>query len=262
MDFIHAWLCTLRPAILASFLKKVLGIRRRVVSTADGKFYIDPASHTGQAILSREGNEPEMVAVLKALLREGDTFLDLGANEGFFTVIGSRIVGSLGKVISVEPQSRLQGVLARNLEENGARNVEVVQVVVSDTPGTATLHLSPDINTGGSGLLPGMKYPMPTESVPQTTLGELLRKRGVAKVRLMKLDVEGYEYEVVLGAGEVFRSGMIENLILELHTDLLKRRGKPQADILDRLAEWGYRQKPFHRCLVLSRDPVPGSASA
>jgi 23S rRNA U2552 (ribose-2'-O)-methylase RlmE/FtsJ len=101
----YYWILKVRPAFIASFLKRLLRVKRCVVKTINGNFFVDQLSNFGQGILSQTGYEPDLVDALKKILREGDVFLDIGANEGFFSIIASKLVGKTGKVISIEPQS-------------------------------------------------------------------------------------------------------------------------------------------------------------
>jgi FkbM family methyltransferase len=253
MNQVNEALMRVRPASLASTLKHVLRIQRRVVQTQAGRFYIDPVSNFGVGV-QREGSyEPELSYAVRTLLREGDIFVDVGANEGFFSIVASKAVGPTGRVIAIEPQSRLQGVLARNIRENGALNVDVIQRVISDAPGVATLSVSPDMNTGSSGLFRATRYRVPTQDVLQTTLESLFDLLSLRSVRLMKMDIEGFEYEAVLGSPEVFRSGRIEYLALELHSTILSRRGKREKDIVDFMEECGYRCDDRFKTLVLAK---------
>ena len=194
-----------------------------------------------------------MVATLKHLLKEGDTFLDVGANEGFFSILASKIVGESGTVLSIEPQSRLQSVIFRNISENSAFNVTVFQIAISDSIGIATLFLQPDMNTGSSGLFGTTKYRTPTEIVPQTTLSRLLGLLNIGNIKLMKIDVESFEYEAILGSKELFLGNIIEHIALELHPGILKQRGKTEADILAFLRDNGYEQNKECKILVMSK---------
>ena len=85
-------LLRMRPAFLASFLKKILRVRRHVIQSNGCKFYIDPISNFGYRILSEKGYEPDMVYSLNKILDKGDTFLDIGGNEGFFSILASKLV--------------------------------------------------------------------------------------------------------------------------------------------------------------------------
>jgi hypothetical protein len=149
MRQIQALIRTIRPAALASFVSRVTGLsKRRNVQTTEGAFWVDPVSDFGWT-LANGGYESEMKAVLERYLQPGCTFIDLGANEGYFSVVASRLVGPRGKVISVEPQSRLQNIIRTNLDLNKCANVRVVKAALSAQSGTVTLELAPDINTGG-----------------------------------------------------------------------------------------------------------------
>jgi FkbM family methyltransferase len=248
------WLMRVRPAYLASFMKKALRIRRRVIETPQGRFFIDPASNFGCALLSRREFEPGMIAVLRRFLGKGDAFVDLGANEGYFSCIASKLVGESGQVISIEPQSRLQSVIFRNMQENQAFNIAVLQCAVADGVGMATLSLTPDMNPGGSGLFRSTKYKTPTESIPQTTLARILSLIKLETIKLLKMDIESFEYEAILGSKELFHSGRIKNIALELHPSILQRRGKSSDEILAFLKECGYEVNQECENLVLSRS--------
>ena len=253
MSVRYGWILRVRPAFVGSLLKRLLRIRRRWVDTAEGRFHIDPVSNFGQALLSAGGYEPALTAVLHALLGEGDHVLDVGANEGFFSVLAAKRVGAAGRVVAVEPQSRLQAVISRNLAENRLDNVRVVQTAVADRVGSALLSLSPDINSGSSGLFRTARYRCPTERVDQTTLDELVERFDLAPIKLMKIDIEGFEYEAVLGSKALFRRGAVEYIALELHPTILERRGKPLAEIVAFLHHCGYEPDGRFETLILRR---------
>jgi FkbM family methyltransferase len=223
------------------------------VETRAGRFYIDPVSNFGVSVRREGSYEPELSHAVRTVLREGDVFVDVGANEGFFSIIAAKVVGSTGRVVAVEPQSRLQEVLARNVRENGVLNVDVIQRAISDSPGVAMLSVSPDMNTGSSGLFTTTRYKVPTQDVLQTTLDGLFKLLSLRSVRLMKMDIEGFEYEAILGSREVFRRGIVEYLALELHPTILRQRGKTEEDIVDFLAECGYRRDERFETLILRK---------
>jgi len=253
MQYLYKKLLKLRPSMLAAVLKRLLLVRRRIVVRPEGRFFIDPVTNFGQYLLRPAGYEPTLTRSVQQLLSPGDVFLDVGANEGWFSVIGARAVGPSGLVIAIEPQSRVIQVLHRNIAENDLTNVFSVQRAISDSPGVAKLFLAPNTNTGSSGLYRGTRYWNPVESVPQTTLEALLALLRVDKIRLMKMDIEGFEYEAVLGSRGLFQSGLIEHIALELHPGLLERRGKSADEILQFLAACGYARNADFKNLVLSR---------
>jgi hypothetical protein len=95
---------------------------------------------------------------------------------------------------------------------------------------------------------------VPTQTVNLVTLDLLLKEQQIPYVDVMKIDIEGYEYEAILGSPDVFRRHRIGAVILELHRELLARRGlKPEA-ITDFLGECGYRIMPGFDDLVYVCD--------
>ncbi|HEX7558597.1 MAG TPA: FkbM family methyltransferase [Usitatibacter sp.] len=236
-------LLRVRPAFLAAGIKKLLRIERLVVDTRHGRFLLDPVSNLGSRLMRTGEYEPEMARTLEHYLAASSTFLDVGANEGYFSVMGSKLVGPAGRVIAIEPQTRLQAVLKENLRLNDALRVEVVTAAISDTSGKAKLHISPDTNTGSSSLAQTTAYRLPTEEVPTKTLLDLLAECRVGTVDLMKMDIEGFEYEAILGSKALFASHRIRALALELHPAVLAKKRLNPDDITNFLRESGYRRE-------------------
>jgi FkbM family methyltransferase len=239
---LHRFLFNLRPAWLASWLKRVLGIKRAVMETEAGRFYADPVSHFYAYSRVPGGYEPLLTTCVRRVLRPGDTFMDIGANESYFSVLASSLVGPDGLVVAVEPQQRLNAVIHRNICENSAHNILSLRYAISDSDGKSEFFLAPDINTGYSGLFRTAKYNLPTEIVPTITLERLVGMLSLKKVKLMKMDIESFEYEAILGSKAVFESGLIENIAVELHPSVLEQRGKRAADIEEFLLSAGYKK--------------------
>ena len=183
-----------------------------------------------------------MVKTLKRFLPPGSNFVDVGANEGYFSVLGASLVGECGRVVAVEPQIRLKPVIENNFKLNGVRNATLYGVAVSNIEGIADIYLSPDMNTGSSGLISPNRYRVAKQQVRTVTLAQLLASAAIDKVDLMKMDIEGFEYEAVLGSKELFRDGRINAFALELHPESMRRRGIDPREIVDFLQRFGYRE--------------------
>jgi FkbM family methyltransferase len=214
MDF-NRVLRRVRPAPLARVIHGVLGIRRRVVNTPVGPMFLDPVFGIGGSIAKTGSFEPEMERTLAKELCHGMTFVDLGANEGYFTIQGARLVGSTGRVVAVEPQSRLIPILERNLTLNDLSNVTVVQAAISDFKGLSTLYLPPE--PAAASFTRMARYPVPTQQVPTITVAGLFAQCGIANADVMKVDIEGAEYEAVLGSRIIFNAHRVKVLALDLH---------------------------------------------
>ncbi len=241
----------IRPAFLASLVKILLRVRRIETITPEGKFWLDPASYLGLRLLEHGVYEPDMLAVVKHFVSPGSAFVDVGANEGYFTVVGARQAGLTGRIVAVEPQARVRAVLLRNFELNGCTQISLAPYAVSDRPGQATMHLTPGVNNSASSLVQPTRYPLQRQIVECLTLEEILNQHTVATCDLLKVDIEGWEYEAVLGSPELFRQGRVKTVALELHPPLLRRRGLDAGRITGFLAECGYRQWPHSPNLVL-----------
>ncbi len=232
-------LMKIRPTVITVLLKKILGIKRFIIEIKQGQFYIDPVSNFGLSLLEKKNYESDMTVVLKSVLKPSFVFLDIGANEGYFSVIASKIVGSSGKVIAVEPQKRAQQILIKNLQLNNVKNVSIVTEAISNIKGEAVLHVSPNTNTGSSGLARATKYTLQTQIVNTITLDDLFKKEILKKVDLIKMDIEGYEYEAIVDSN-VFKEKKIKAIALEMHPVLLERRGLKSSDITRFLLDCGY----------------------
>jgi len=137
--------------------------------------------------------EPEVSRVIETLLAPGDVFVDVGANVGYDTLLGSWRVGPAGKVVAIEATPHTFALLQRNLAQNdGTGNVRTVQLAVSDKSGALDLYQLSDHNIGATSTLPhrGGRHVATVTAAPLT---EILQADELSRVRLVKIDVEGGE---------------------------------------------------------------------
>lgn len=167
--------------------------------------------------------EPGLAACLARLLRPGDTFVDAGANHGYFSLLAAKLVGPAGRVIAFEPHSEARTRLTRHLELNGLQDqVEVHPLALSDRSGVAQMHQSH--HNALASLVPDQSpvrhlvdFGAPFE-VPTVRFDEWCARHAVGAIRLMKIDVEGAELMVLGGMPESLRSGL-EAVVLETAPD-------------------------------------------
>src|SRR5262249_23789681 len=120
-----------RPAQLSAIVKRILNIRRLCVQAKTGdRFLVDPVSVLGAHLIRESEHEPGWTRALQHVLRPGDIFLDVGGNEGYFSVLASKLVAH-GRVHCIEPQSRLQSIIENNLALNSRTNVLVHRIALS-----------------------------------------------------------------------------------------------------------------------------------
>ncbi len=235
-------LLKVRPAEFGELLKKWFGIERKMIPTSNGFcFWADPVSVFGQALLNDKIYEPQMSKLVSNLLKNGDVFVDVGGNEGYFTALASR-VGA--KVFCIEPQSRLLPVIAKNLEENKCKEVTISHLGFSETAGTTEIFLRPTTNTGSSSFFQSSKFSSTKETIKTVSMDSYFAVNKIEKVRLMKIDCEGAEGLVMKGAREVFKNKKVEILAMEYHPQVLSQEDISEIDLF--LKECGYLLVNLH----------------
>lgn len=237
-------LLSIRPAQLGNLVKQVLQVKRKHIQTDSGyTFYADPVSVFGFTLLSEGIYESQMTKLLESLLRPSDIFLDIGGNEGYFSVIASSLVHD-GKVYCIEPQSRLQSIIAENIRINNSNAIEVYRLAISNQTGEVELFLRPSTNTGASSLFRHWKIGSIKESVPAITLDKFFQQNSINRVRLLKIDCEGAEYLVFEGGKGVIKQKLIEFIALEYHPHIC---GKDKCNnIHESLCNNGYILTKLH----------------
>lgn len=181
--------------------------------------------------------EPNEFNFLDRLLKPGMVFVDVGANDGYYTLFAARRVGPEGRVVSVEPSSRERGHLERNLARNGIGNVEVVPAALGAAAGHADLHLAHGVHTGHNTLgrfAHDDVVSARVERVPLETLDAVVGRLALPQVDVVKIDVEGGEANVISGARTVL-SSMRPVLMMELSDGALRAQGSSEAVLLETL---------------------------
>lgn len=155
--------------------------------------------------------------------RSGWTVVDVGAYIGLYTIFASYSVGAKGQVISFEPNPLAYYWLKQNIELNRLRNVEVYPVALGSNCGHTTLNIALDENMESSSIISShVEGTIIKEvKVPILTFDKFVKLRGINKVDLMKIDVEGYELEVLKGCEKVLSNSIIKRLVIEVHRDVI-----------------------------------------
>lgn len=178
--------------------------------------------------------EPNEFNFLDRLLKPGMVFVDVGANDGYYTLFASRRVGPEGRVVSVEPSSRERGHLERNIARNGVGNVEIVPAALGAAPGHADLHLAHGVHTGHNTLgrfAHDDVVPARVERVPLETLDAVVDRLALRRVDVVKIDVEGGEANVIAGARTMLAK-MRPVLMMEVSDGALRAQGSSEAALI------------------------------
>ena len=154
---------------------------------------------------------------LMRVLRAGDTFVDVGAHIGYFSMLAAAIVGDEGQVIAVEPMAENFEQLSYHIAENDLARVVAVNAVVAGEDGETEIFFNAD-NDGGHALWDPALHPVNEQTrqnpradkVRSCRLDSLLHEHDVERVRLMKIDTEGAEAMILEAARSVFIQGLVD----------------------------------------------------
>lgn len=169
-------------------------------------FEVDTRNYLEWRLFVYGDYEPDVRRAIRRCLRAGDTAIDVGANIGIHTITMARAVGSKGKVVAIEPFAEATTRLRRNLEHNGLSNIcSVVPKAASSHCGHTFFYTpGPTASNQAQGSLLPLAYLQPEPvDVELTTLDALAHEYRLDRVRLVKIDVEGWESEVMEGAREL-----------------------------------------------------------
>lgn len=217
------------PAIYHWFLRRSLSPPLTkdgfLILDMDGfRMYWDPRGLWGSQPLWGF-HEPATSFVFKALLREADTAIDIGAHYGYFTLLAASLCGKAGSVYAFEPHPGNFLILRKNVMLNNFSNVYPIQKAVSNRSAIARLFLSK-----GSGQHSLVSVPPGTEASPghvdyidveTVTIDDYFRGKRV-RPRIVKMDVEGAEPAAVEGMERLIGKNPQMALIIEFNPSYLQ----------------------------------------
>jgi len=202
-------------------------------------------------------------AFYRAYLSDGMTAFDVGAHVGNLTTLFSRLVGR-GAVHAFEPAPEAFGALRSALATERASNVIANPIALSDRPGPARLNCydgpfqafttMANRPLADYGVDAGPARPVDVEA---TTLDAYCRAKGVGRIDLLKIDVEGAELQVLRGAREMLAAKRIGCVAFEFGQTTFDMGNRP-GEIADLFREQGYRLSN----LVRGAPLFPGGRSA
>lgn len=208
------------------------------------KFVIYPNSDLGRAFFISGTYEPNSLLVVKNALTENSVFFDIGANAGVFTLAASQWVGPKGLVVAFEPSAREYQLLEENVTLNQLSNVRLEKLAISNTNGSALLNIATQRHNGQNTLCREFAYEGvdsgTAETVSIRTLDQYISEKEISRLDLIKLDIEGAEYNALLGAKNILTM-LRPILIFEIVKSALQKNGIDIAEIEAFLDSLGYK---------------------
>jgi FkbM family methyltransferase len=215
----------------------------------DYEVYLDSADPRFLQVVNVLTSDQSDTQVLSALLSEGDTFIDVGANHGSYSIVASRLVGIKGCVVSIEPQPHLARAIEKSLASNALCSSQVHQIAVGDCDGEVEL-LIPCDTSGSAGIYPAYSglHRHRKVKVPLRRFDEAVDWQTLPGKTLIKLDVEGSELAFLKGARRMIAS-LKPSLLIEIHPHTLKASGRTGEELKCLLIELGYKRYAEFRTL-------------
>ena len=194
----------------------------------------------------------EMRFIRDHLVATGDVVMECGGHRGLTAIMLSKWVGSSGRVVTFEPDARNAEILRQNIELNHLTNVSVEQKAVGARKTKAALSRYSNMETGNLQYIAKKWRRTKGNEVDMVTLDDYVSLNP----SLIKIDVEGYELEVLKGAKRILANH--PKLAIEVHTDVLKLQGTSVDKLLDCIeldsyemyVQWDDKEMP----VLLDRD--------
>src|SRR5258705_5503153 len=178
------------------------------------------------------------VELMKRLIKPGDVALDVGANFGSLTLPMAQLVGENGLVYAFEPQPQIYDLLDRNIKQNELKRVVAYDCAVGSSCGTVSM---PDLEKLISHNYSGVSLGTGDNTAEMLTIDSL----SLTNVNFIKIDVEGFEREVIKGARETIKRC---RPFLYVEND----RPENSSQLISDIADLGY-QLYWHRPMLFSK---------
>lgn len=208
---------------------------RRTITTRHGfAMSLDLRQLIDRAIYCQGEWEPLETALFARVLRTGDQVADVGANIGWFSLLAARLVGPGGRVHSIEANCDTFDFLQANLALNACSNVTARCLAVGEEAGLARIAPREVGNAGADGVELAAGG---AGTVPLARLDQLLKDNPL---RLLKLDIEGWEAKALRGAEGLLRRREAPDLVFEFTPEFLSAADDEPRDLVAWLAGLGY----------------------
>jgi len=185
--------------------------------------------------------EPEVSAIVKKSVQKGMTALDVGGHIGYYTLLLARLVGPDGRVFSFEPSPDNFEFLEKNVRINALAHVSLSRKALFSRAGTFTMTI-PDAatNSGGASIV----HAVGSASIAIETMTlDSFCEGNAAQPAFVKMDVEGAEYDVLIGGEKTIRTNR-PKMLIELHHFDGNIGGHPVPALLK---SWGYEVEWIER---------------
>lgn len=180
-------------------------------------------------LLINKDREPYATAILPSILHPGDVCLDIGANIGYYALQEANLVRQNGTVYAIEPVEKNIKALRKNIELNGYSNVIPYRLACGSENKLGKINVSEKGNWSSISKSLNRKY-TGQEEIEIVTVDRFLKDREIPQ--LIRMDTEGYEYEIIKGMSNLLASDIPLKMLIEMHFDILMDKTVELCQIL------------------------------
>jgi len=217
--------CTLRNELLHLYWRLARpssGVIELTLDGVTGKFSLSTAKALELRFMECFGYEDNLIRIVSGRLRPGDCAYDVGSSNGLWTVFLAKAVGERGQVVAFEPNRASYHKLKANLKLNGLSNVRCFETALGELDGEGTLFWG-EWEARSSMIMPPGRAELGHEVVVVRQGDRLRESEGLPVPKAVKIDVEGFEYEVLKGLRQTLAHPACELILCEVHSRLLPR---------------------------------------
>jgi FkbM family methyltransferase len=185
--------------------------------------------------------ESDVVDFFSHNLKPGMVVFDLGANVGFYSLLSAKYIGDTGSVHAFEPTPDIFSRLRANVEFNGFMNININQLALADRCGSSVFYLYKQNAMNSLSIQDWIGNPINQIEVETITLDKYVQMRRLAKVDLIKIDVEGAELAVLRGGSKLLSGFNAPILICEFSEPPTRGFGHTTTSLRDFLETLGYQ---------------------
>jgi FkbM family methyltransferase len=226
------------------------------------RYHLYLGNDTSRMIFVDGNFDPNELVFLDSALKPGMVFVDVGANDGLYSLFASRRVGRRGSVLAFEPSRREFRRLKENIRINRLANVRGFPVALYNSSGKKNLRIADGEHAGQNTLGSFLFASVSTcriEKVVIRTLDDIAAEETPPRIDWIKIDAEGAECAILEGAANVLRTYR-PNLMMEAMDGALREQGRSIGDLLAILDRMAYDIFSFDKStgkLIPARDGEP-----
>jgi FkbM family methyltransferase len=241
-------LLTRNPALFCRVIIAKINTKRRMpplparkrIENIDFEFDLD--IYRGTAPMYFGSYAVPIVETMKRVLRRGDVFFDVGANIGYLSAIAAGLVGPQGQVHCFEPVPEYFERVQRLAELNPDYTILPNACGAGEVPGSCKIYVTrePGQNTMVSNYKAGPEI-VSTLDVPVIRLDSYIEQHGIERVKMIKIDAEGFELPILKGLETFFkRSRCRPEVICEIAPRAYPLIGRTISELEEYMSEYGY----------------------